>query len=1582
MTFFIASENNKQVIVGGRSGTNTSPTLNSISTSTQGEVTIPAEVSYNGNTYRVIQIGQNAFKDCSLITTINIPENITRINNQAFSGCTSIESVKIPNEVQYLGSAFENCTRLESVELGNSLTSISGSFIGCVSLKSIELPSNLQSIGNRTFSGCTYLESVKIGNQIVTLGDFAFENCSKLNNVTLPETLKSIGKGAFYNCSSFTSISLPSNLIYIKNSAFFGCSGITSISIPGKVVSIEDDAFTGCHFTNVRIEDGTDDLTLGYNASLTSGSNYKGLFYLSSTPELSEVYIGRNIICTVPKPFKGLTCLKTVRYGNTVNTIAEGEFYNCSNLKNVEFGNGLTSIGKEAFYGCTSLQSIDFNNCSVSVGEYAFYKCSSLESAQLGNAVTKIGQYAFYQCSSLESIEIPQSAGSVGDYAFYECSNLRSVKIGGVYSIGWNAFYRCSHISTLTLDEGIQLISIQAFYGCSSIKEVVLPASTKVIKANVFTNCTSLEKVTILGSLDYICGFSYCTKLSSISLPEGLKDINENAFSGCSSLTSISLPNTVTNIGQYAFYNCTNLNSLQMSDNLKTIGKYAFQKCGLSSIVIPKTTTTIGEYAFKDCSKLTVVTVENSTPISINSNVFADVVTNATLHVPYSCKSVYQENTVWKMFTTIKENGVKLGDVFKANVNNTTCSFTVTNLESLEVQLSQAGTLTGSLTIPSKVYGDDGTSFFIKSIGENAFSGKGIGALRISEGITAIYKDAFSDCTELTTVTLPKSITYMADAFKYCSNLQSLTVFWRNPSDIQMDIRIFEYITSNSVLLVPAGTKSRYEEIDIWQKFSQIVEVSPISVGDVTTSYGSQADLPIILNNAEVISGIQYKLTLPEGVSLAEEDGEPIVSLTNRTDGFTAMGRKDPDTKNSYLFVMFSLGGNSITGNEGAIMNVKLNISSDVKVGRYDIIIEDVTLATSAFNTLYPAAASSELLIDSNVKKIDFKDANVKAICIDNWDTNGDKELDISEASEVNDLGNVFRGNAEIISFDELQYFTGLKSIGELAFDGCSALTSIEIPKSVTSIGGNAFSGCNLVSISVEEGNSIYDSREKCNAIIETNSNVLIIGCKNTKIPNSVTSIGDRAFKKCSALTSIEIPNSVTSIGEEAFGYCNGLTSVTVNWEHPINISKDVFTNRANATLTVPSGSKSLYKAADYWKEFKEIIDPVSQPMIDDYLSAVAVKMRGGETKTVDILLNNEVADYTAYQFDLTLPEGFTVAKNKKDKWDVTKGERYEDDNQQLTVEMLDESTNTYRILCFSLSNDVIENTEGCIMKVAVKAGDDLEDGDYLIRLKNVTFTRVDGTDYILSDAEFKITINNVVPGDTNGDGTVNVTDIVEMVNYILNKPSASFIWSAADVNGDEQVNVTDIVCTVNIIMSSGYRNTALCRGRMASTYRDLLTMNTTSHDKEISLVMNNESDFVAAQFDVLLSNGLQIKNIHLNNKRSNGHNLVWSMVNENTCRVVVYSLSNNTFCENDGELLQMELMGNGGTVVVCNTTFVNSEMEAKSFDTVYGVTTGIQTQKSDETEDFNYDMNGRRLNQRPSMKGIYIKNGKKYIVK
>ena len=176
--------------------------------------------------------------------------------------------------------------------------------------------------------------------------------------------------------------------------------------------------------------------------------------------------------------------------------------------------------------------------------------------------------------------------------------------------------------------------------------------------------------------------------------------------------------------------------------------------------------------------------------------------------------------------------------------------------------------------------------------------------------------------------------------------------------------------------------------------------------------------------------------------------------------------------------------------------------------------------------------------------EIPTKIKNIAVTSIGNGAFNERTKLtSIEIPSSVTSIGERAFGDCSGLTSIEIP--AGVTSIGSEAFSGCSGLTSIEIPAGVTSIGDGAFYGCSrLTSIVVEAGNTVYDSRDNCNAIIEKETNTLIQGCNNTKIPSGVTEIGRYAFDGCSGLTSIEIPSSVTSIGNYAFRDCIGLKDV------------------------------------------------------------------------------------------------------------------------------------------------------------------------------------------------------------------------------------------------------------------------------------------------------------------------------------------------------------------------------------------------------------------------------------------------------
>ena len=208
---------------------------------------------YNGNASHVeipatVKMISDAFRGCTSLQSVTIPNSVTRIGEDAFEGCTSLTSVTIPDSVTEIAfGAFTECTSLTSVTIPDSVTSIGGyAFEGCTSLTSVTIPDSVTQMGWHAFEGCTSLTSVTIPNSVTSIREYAFNGCTSLTSVTIPNSVTGIEEFVFKNCTSLTSITIPESVVVICYEAFAGCTSLTSVTIPESVTKICEGAFHGC----------------------------------------------------------------------------------------------------------------------------------------------------------------------------------------------------------------------------------------------------------------------------------------------------------------------------------------------------------------------------------------------------------------------------------------------------------------------------------------------------------------------------------------------------------------------------------------------------------------------------------------------------------------------------------------------------------------------------------------------------------------------------------------------------------------------------------------------------------------------------------------------------------------------------------------------------------------------------------------------------------------------------------------------------------------------------------------------------------------------------------------------------------------------------------------------------------------------------------------------------------------------------------------------------------------------------------------------------------------------------------------
>ncbi|MBD5104863.1 MAG: leucine-rich repeat protein, partial [Ruminococcaceae bacterium] len=300
---------------------------------------------------------------------------------------------------------------LTSVNIPDSVTKIGAyTFSDCSSLTFIDIPDKVVSIDNNAFEYCSSLTSIEIPDKVVSIGESAFKGCGALTSLEIPEGV-SIGESAFDGCDAMTSIEF-SNGVSIGELAFAGCNSLTSIDIPDGVTSISGGAFGFCSsLSSINVNTENENYT-SIDGALYSKDESELLCYPAGKTETSFI-IPKDVTSLGDYAFADCTSLTSIEIPNSVTSIGMYTFGGCTSLTSIEIPDSVTSIGVSAFRHCTSLTSIEIPNKVTSIENYVFSGCTSLTMVEIPDSVTSIGYGAFYGCRSLTAVVIPDSVTSI-----------------------------------------------------------------------------------------------------------------------------------------------------------------------------------------------------------------------------------------------------------------------------------------------------------------------------------------------------------------------------------------------------------------------------------------------------------------------------------------------------------------------------------------------------------------------------------------------------------------------------------------------------------------------------------------------------------------------------------------------------------------------------------------------------------------------------------------------------------------------------------------------------------------------------------------------------------------------------------------------------------------------------------------------------------------------------------------------------------------------------------------------------------------------------------------------------------------
>ena len=1109
--------------------------------------------------FPVVGIGKRAFSSCFILEGVTIPEGVTAIGEDAFAYCYKLEDVTIPEGVVAIGEyAFIHCSKLEGVTIPESVTSIGQfAFQWCGGLKSVHI------------SDLAKWCQIKFGDRANPLyqAHELYLNGEHVTKLVIPEGVTSIGSYAFAGCSGLTEVAFPNSVTNIGNSSFMDCSGLMELALPSSVVKIGTWAFRGCSgLTEVEIPHGVK--VIGGGVFLDCSSLTK----ITVDPGNENYVSQKGLLLTKDGKTLKEGVNGTVVIPSSVTRIDYAAFSGRGGLTQVTIPNGIREIGWFAFSGCDSLTKVVIPSSVVNIEPRAFV------SSGLTSIAVEEGN-EFY--SSRNGMLLSKDGttliqGVNGEVEFPPCVRM----------IGEMAFMRCSGLTRLVIPDSVTNIASKAFAYYRGLTDAWLPRHLEgKFSANVFEDCGNMTLhyydrayTVTFQTEEGVVEQRQCPAGASIGTLPPTPTHAGYAFEGwwtAADGEQVTGETVVTNdvtyyakwrgtaaVDDYTYtYSVLNGQAEIGSSNAWTT---AVSPKPTGHVAVPSSlggfpVMGIGAYAFGDCYGLEGVTIPEGVT-TIGEWVFS--------------RCQFEDMTIPKSVTSIGRyafNGCsKLKSVHISDLTawcQIKFGYHANPLrEAHELYLN--GERVTKLVLPEG----------LKAVGADAFAGcSGLTEVTIPDGVTAIGNSAFSGCSGLTEVTIPNGVTAIGNsAFSGCSGLTEVTisngVTAIGDSAFSDCSGLTEVTIPDSVTII--GNRafsgcSGLTEVEISHGvevihvgvFEGCSGLTKITVDSENVNYMSMNGLLLTKDGKTLKEGVNGEVLIPSGVTVIDS---------------WAFADRDGLTKVTIPAGVGIIGLEAFYGCDGLV---------DVAIPGSVTVIGERAFATCSRlmnisvepgNKVYSSrngmllTKDGTFLIQGVNGEVEFPPC-VRMIGTQAFEgCSGLTRLVIPE-SVTNIASRAFayyRGLTDVMIPDDIQF------VGDDAFGNCGRLANVTMPVCLVERSGyfgsapragNVFNSTGIENATLAEGATCIGSY----ALAWTFNDKTVPA--HVTIPNSVTSICKGAFYYCPGLKNVKIPESVVSIDKDAFYDCGGLTEVTIP-NSVTNIEADAFPHCTRlGSVTVPA---------------------------------------------------------------------------------------------------------------------------------------------------------------------------------------------------------------------------------------------------------------------------------------------------------------------------------------------------------------------------------------------------------------------------